>query len=358
MSLVKQNRSLYPWLMQDYLAIARDFSNDRLHHALLLSGNDGLGIEQLAQRLVELIHCDNPSDNKACGHCQQCLLHSSASHSDYYFVSALEGKAQISIEQVRQLSNKVHSTGLVSQKRIVVIDSIELMTESASNALLKILEEPPKQVFFVITTSKLMHLAPTILSRCFKVSITTPEINKTHGWLVKKTQKDINIAYISLLGNTPLKALEAVNNGFLPHLSVYLDLLNQLYFFWTKKQLNESFCIGIELIELFEQIHKNKDLNTNFELLIGIIQRFNQYVLKQQLIKSSNTQENLLSISLQSSLHLLPTTILINFSDRLADLNRIISLNSGVSISMQVGRHINDITECVVNKKDLRHGCS
>lgn len=355
MALVNQQRSLYPWLMKDYVALAKDFLNNRLHHAVLLSAAEGLGVEQLAQRLVELIHCENLNSNKACGVCQQCLLHNSHSHADYYFVSCLEGKAQISIEQIRQLSKKAQGTGLVSQKRIVVIDCVELMTESATNALLKILEEPPAHVYFILTTSKVQHLVPTIISRCFKVLIASPDIRKTHGWLVKKTQKDVNIDYLSLLGNSPLKALEAIDSNLLPQLSLYVESLNKLYVSWANKQFNESFCHGVDVVELFEKMQKDKAINTNIDLLISITQRFNQYVLKQQFsIESGSQGEELLSLALQNSLATLSPKALIHFSDRLVSLNRILSQNSGVNISTQLGRYINEVTENIIHSKEWR----
>lgn len=355
MSTVTQQRSLYPWLMKNYVAVAKDFSNEKLHHALLFVGVEGLGIDQLVQRLVELIHCDDPSMNKACGLCQQCLLHDSQSHSDYYFVSCLEGKAQISVDQIRLMSKKIQDTGLISVKRVVVIDFIETMTESAANALLKILEEPPKDVYFLLTTSKIQHIAPTIISRCFKILIAPPEIAKLNNWLRKKTNNNINIGYLSLLGNSPLKALESIDNNVLHELSIYIESLNNLYISWANKQYDQSFCHNLDVVAIFERINKDKLLNINTELLIGIIQRFNQYVLKQKFkISSKPQEEELMSAALKNVVKKLPPKALINFSDRLVGLNRILSQNSGIDISAQLGRDMNEITESIINSKEWR----
>lgn len=338
-------RSLYPWLMKDYLAIASDVVNDRLHHALLLHGASGLGIEQLVERVVELNHCSDPIDHKACGQCQNCLLHQSHSHADFYLVECLDGKAQISIEQIRLLSKKIQGTGLVNQKRIVVIQSIELMTESATNALLKILEEPPSHVYFMLTTTKIQNIKPTIISRCFKVVITQPDLQKTQAWLNKKTGTQVDINQLSLLGGTPLNALNAINSGFSSQLNDYINCLNQLYVSWAKKQLDESFCHGLTLVELFEKIEKDKLLDNGVNGLIDITQRFNQHVLKQQLRVTQNSAVNMVSASLRDSLSGIEHTTLLDFSDRLATLKRLSSQNSGVSLSMQLQRSINVITQ-------------
>lgn len=346
-----KQRSLYPWLMKDYMAIASDVISGRLHHALLLHGPSGLGIEQLVERIVELNHCTSPVQHKACGQCQNCLLHQSNSHADFYFVQCLEGKAQISIDQIRLLSKKTQGTGLVNQRRIVVIESIELMTESAANALLKILEEPPAHVYFMLTTTKIKNITPTIVSRCFKVPITQPDIQKTQAWLNKRTGTIVDINQLSLLGGTPLNALNAINSGFSEQLSGYINCLNQLYLSWTNKKIDESFCHGLNLVELFEKIQSDKLLDNSVNALIDITLRFNQHVLKQQLqINQNNTATvNILSPSLQASLSVLNASALLDFSDRLAALKRLSSQNSGVSLSMQLQRSINVITERIVS---------
>jgi len=349
--MATQQRTLYPWLLKDYMAIASNVIGDRLHHALLLHGASGLGIEQLVQRLVELVHCENPVQQKACGQCQHCLLHQSHSHADFYAVQCPEGKAQISIDQIRLLSKKIQGTGLVSQRRIVVIESIELMTESATNALLKILEEPPSHVYFMLSTTKIQNIKPTIISRCFKVAIATPDIHKTQAWLNKKAETSVDVNQLSLLGGTPLNALNAINSGFSQQLSDYINNLNQLYVSWANNQLDESFCHGLTLVEHFEKIQHDKLLDNGVNGLIDVMMRFNQHVLKQQLqVNQHNTAVvNMLSPELQQSLLTIDTNALLDFSDRLANLKRLSSQNSGVSLSMQLQRNINVVTQALNN---------
>lgn len=142
-------------------------TEDKLPHALLFSGKKGIGKYLTARVLAKALLCNHvvPCDN-----CTSCHLFDEQNHPDYYDLKP-DGKTlkMIKIEQIRQMQAGISLAPYLSNKRVVVIDDAELMNEAAANSLLKTLEEPVGQVFFILVTSNKDMLLSTILSRCMKI---------------------------------------------------------------------------------------------------------------------------------------------------------------------------------------------
>lgn len=155
--------TLYPWLITTYQQLE---SNQR-GHAFLLLGAEGLGQGELIDALLQ-------------HHLQtQQLL----DHPDVLRISRLEGKRDISVEQIRSLIHWTQQTAHGLLGRWVVIEELELMNTSAANSLLKTLEEPPEGVRFLLTAQRAGKLLPTILSRCQQWTITPPTTEVAVAWL-------------------------------------------------------------------------------------------------------------------------------------------------------------------------------
>lgn len=343
-------RSLYPWLMKDYLTLATGLSVNKLHHATLLCGAQGIGKHQLVERLTELIHCQQPTHNKACGNCQDCQLHAGNSHADYYHVACLEAKSQISIEQIRLLSKKLMATGLVNQRRVVVIESINLMTQSAANALLKILEEPPKHVYFLLSASSLSQVPATILSRCFKLNLKLPASDKLVPWLCKKSGKTISPHQLSLLGNSPLRALLALEQDYFSAIDAFTLALNSLYTHWAQRETQLSYCDTLDSVSHFDSIIKAKNPVSSDGELIALIQRFNHEALKGQF--GVHTSESMLTAPLLEQLHKIPAIALSNFAQNLGQLNKMMLSNSGLNSGLQLQNAINQTTQEIMENRN------
>jgi len=365
MTAPAQTRSLYPWLMKEYLALANDFSNNRLHHAVLICGASGLGKHQLIERLTQLIQCQQPLEHKACGQCQDCQLHQSQSHADYYHVSQLDGKAQVSIDQIRQLSKSILSTGLVNQRRVVVIEPLNGLTESAANALLKILEEPPKHVYFLLSTASNQHVPATIMSRCFKLQIKLPQASKILQWLERKSGTAISEHQLDLLGATPLRALQGIESGLYLELQQLISLLNQLYLSWGTRNINQGFSATLAIVEHIDKLIMNSDMQISIDETLSIIQRFNQQALKSQFVNSNvvdndevvNNQRasnEFINKSLISSAKNIPSAQLLDFSSRLTTLKRLLSNNNGLNMTMQIQRCLSQMSQDMTDNKGMR----
>ena len=342
----KPQQSLYPWLVKPYLSLVNDLSNDRLHHALLFHSSASLGKSQLLGRLVKLIHCSSVSENKACGECQHCQLHASNTHADYYHVGCLDNKNQISIAQIRTLSQKLMGTGLVNKRRVVIIESVELMTESAQNALLKILEEPPLHVYFLLSTSNVAQVSATILSRCFKVLIQQPERDKLLHWLERKSGKSITRGQLALLGDSPLKAIDALMNGQLQQISPLLDQYNALYLAWQSCQLDNAYSAVIMVAQEIEKLVNNKNSPLIFDESLMMLIRFNHWVAKGQLVP--NLDNSLLAQPLQTGVNTIDALSLTEFDQKMNQLRHQLADNTGLNGLMQLRSIMIEITERII----------
>jgi DNA polymerase-3 subunit delta' len=136
--------------------------------ALLFTGVDGIGKQTTAVALGMALNCLNPVGVSACGKCTSCRKVISGFHPDIITVKP-EG-VFIKIDQVRDISRQLKFAPLEGGWRIVIINDAQAMNLEASNAMLKILEEPPKHTVFVLTASQTTDLLPTIVSRCQQIA--------------------------------------------------------------------------------------------------------------------------------------------------------------------------------------------
>ena len=141
---------LYPWLVPTYHKISQTFSEGLGHHALLIKADQGLGAEGLFEALTKRIMCQTP-DNAPCGHCHACHLMAAHSHPDFHVLASQEGK-DIGVDQVRMINEVVSQHAQQNGNKLVYIQDAERLTEAAANALLKTLEEPRPNTYFLLQT--------------------------------------------------------------------------------------------------------------------------------------------------------------------------------------------------------------
>ena len=141
----------------------------KIPHALLFSGMEGIGKATLAREFAKFLNCLKPEDNDSCGVCASCLKIRDGHHPDLLWVKS-EG-TYIKLDQIRSLKQRLAFRPFEGNWRIVIIQDAQDLREEAGNALLKLLEEPPKRNLFVLTALEPQMLLPTILSRCCHVRL-------------------------------------------------------------------------------------------------------------------------------------------------------------------------------------------
>ncbi len=172
----------YPWHDSIMQKVAEQLREERLPHALLLAGAAGLGKQQFAERVAELVLCEQNVADVPCGACKSCSLLAAATHPDLQLVT-LEDSRQLRIEQIRRLIGWAMQTSARGGNRIAIIYPADTMNLASANALLKLLEEPPANTYLLLVTDQLAKLLPTIRSRCQVVNFKIPDTSVAMAWL-------------------------------------------------------------------------------------------------------------------------------------------------------------------------------
>lgn len=255
---------IYPWLGPQWERFKLQYNQQRTPHALILTGQAGLGQRALADQMAVTVLCQHTDNNEPCGQCHSCQLFLSGNHPDHSVITPEENGKAIKIDQIRQLKDKQMLTASVSAWKTAIIEPAEAMNINASNSLLKLLEEPQANTLLILISERVEQLAVTILSRCQKLPLSVPTTEQADQWLANQVDASQDKRAL---------ALQAANGGPLRALSL----------------LTES---GLEEIE---------QIKTDFAALLAgrsnpiqLAQKWHDFDLKQAL--------NYLQISLQTRL--------------------------------------------------------
>ena len=160
-------------------------SAERLHHAYLFVGPDGIGKRSAAIAIAKAIHCEE-AVNDFCGSCVNCARISDGNHPDVRLIQPLPEKKEISIQQIRDLARDLNYRSFTGKRKIALIDPATLMNLSAQNALLKTLEEPPENSWIVLIAPNSGGLLPTVRSRCVRLSFAPLRRQQVASYLVSQ----------------------------------------------------------------------------------------------------------------------------------------------------------------------------
>jgi DNA polymerase-3 subunit delta' len=175
---------LFPWQQTLWQHVVSRVEQQRMPHAVLLTGVAGLGKTLFAAKMAESLLCQSPDEQfMACGHCHSCQLMEAGNHPDHLTIRAEETGKSIKIEQIRALKEKQSLTPSIAKWKTVIIEAADSMTNSAANSLLKLLEEPQNNTILILTTDAVHRLPVTIRSRCQQMHLPTPDYSITLSWL-------------------------------------------------------------------------------------------------------------------------------------------------------------------------------
>ena len=230
------------WLANSkaFLTIEKIINSGKIPHAFLIEGDvDNIGLD-LATTLAKGCVCE--AQIKPCDKCRQCLTVNSGSNPDVSIITAEDGKKNISIAQIRTMRSEAFIKPHSAMRRVFIIKQAELMNDSAQNALLKVLEEPPKNVVFILVVSSRTLLLSTVISRCTLLSekkVEAGSADETAQEFLNLALKGKEYEILSLL--QPLEKDRRATENFFLNLKVAIkDELKASYNLKSKAKILNS----------------------------------------------------------------------------------------------------------------------
>lgn len=226
--------------------LIKSLESNRIAHAYLFIGPEGVGKSVVAHGLALALLCSNKSYNNCS--CVTCNKVQNFNHPDFHWYSPQGNKFKI--DQIRELQKKVLYKPYEGEKKIFVINGAETMTTEAANSLLKVLEEPPKDTIFILIATSSYGLLPTILSRCQQIQFSKLTEKEVIEILQEKGINKEEGRLVAPLANGSIsKALELIQSeDQLAKREKILTMLEEI------KKIDH-----IKIFKLAEEAEKNKD---------------------------------------------------------------------------------------------------
>lgn len=268
-----------------------------LGHAYLFSGIRGTGKTSCAKIFARAVNCLNPIDGNPCNECENCkmILEDKALE-----VVEMDAASNRRIDDIRELKEKVIYPPQIVKYKVYIIDEAHMITNEGFNALLKILEEPPKHLIFILATTEIDKLPDTIISRCQRFEfkrINNSDIVENINYVLNNLNVEIEEDGINLISELSSGAMrdalslldQVVATGkekiTIDDINECLGLVNlNMLFELSQSILNSS---KNETIETFRNLVKNG--KTPHNIIIDLIKHFRNIILVKSIKKELTT---------------------------------------------------------------------
>ena len=266
-------------------------NNNLLPNKILLSGANGIGKYTFAVHFINYVLSKNEDDSYSFKSKQINInnksfkLMNNSTHPNFNLINLKINKKNIEIEQIRNIINYSQKSSFNQNKRFILIDNIELLTKNASNSLLKLLEEPPENLYFILIHDNSYRILETIKSRSINF-----KINFTNKSIIQITKKIIGEEDFSIINHTYLKMYNSIGdlvflNNFAKKYEINIksytlkDLLNYIISKKLYKKDSELNIFIYRLIQflLFETFYLSKD-NKIYDLYKYFILKMNNTI--------------------------------------------------------------------------------
>ncbi|MFT5482399.1 MAG: DNA polymerase-3 subunit delta' [Halieaceae bacterium] len=202
-----------PWHGNVWRKLVKQSSENRLPHALLFSGEPGIGKAHLALAFAQYLLCSEPVSSIACGACKSCTLCAAGTHPDLQDIKPPPKKAIIGVDQIRSLLDFTVRTAQQGGARVVVIRPANALNLNSANSLLKCLEEPGEDTYLILVSDRDQAMPATIRSRCQRIPIANADRAQALAWLTPQLGAESVDRLLDLSCNRPLSALAMVESG-------------------------------------------------------------------------------------------------------------------------------------------------
>ncbi|MCX7778841.1 MAG: DNA polymerase III subunit delta' [Patescibacteria group bacterium] len=256
--------------------LQKSIENQKIFHAYLFYGPAGLGKKTMAKFFTLSLICSGLE--KPCLKCQSCQNFLKNIHPDVIWLRKEEGRKNISIDQIRNIKERLAWTGFTDSYKIVIIVKAEEMTLDAANSFLKILEEPPAKSLIILLANSLKNIPKTIVSRCQLIKFSLVKKEEIAQFLLTRYQLEEEKAReISALSfGWPGRAIKFAEdkkflNNYLADQKIFIEILEA-----------DSLDKRLKIVEKVIKREKIQEMIVNWQILIRdliILQTKNQKLL-------------------------------------------------------------------------------
>lgn len=282
--------------------------NNKIAHAYIFCGPRGTGKTSTAKLFAKTINCENPNNGIPCGKCNACL-----NYEDSPDIIEIDAASNNGVDEIRELRDNVKILPTFSKYKIYIIDEVHMLSQSAWNAFLKTLEEPPAHVVFILATTEIQKVPITVLSRCQRYSfnkISKEIISENIKRISDKEKIEISdeaADYIAELSDGGMRdALSILDQLSKEETKISLDLIKKTYGYLSMELLNNLFLSlnngdMDKVLEIFTQIEKqNIDTSILIKKLIDFIYHEEiQIKLGQTSVLAENNEINTAALDLE-----------------------------------------------------------
>ena len=277
--------------------LKESIKQQKLAHAYLFSGPRGTGKTSTAKLFAKTINCENPIDGIPCNKCNSCL-----NYEESPDIIEIDAASNNGVDEIRDLRDNAKILPALSKYKVYIIDEVHMLSQSAWNAFLKILEEPPKHIIFILATTEIQKIPITILSRCQRYNF-----QKINNNVISENLKRIADLEKIEIDEEAIKYLAELSDGgmrdalsFLDQLSkenqkITIQLIEKTFGVIGNNDINEIIdALSSQDIDKFNQIidnYKNKGLDLNL-----LINKLIEYLYSLE-IKTINSEQNVLTIT-------------------------------------------------------------
>ncbi len=257
--------------------LQNSIENGKINHAYLFYGPEHLGKKKIAESFLFSLFCVSETKARPCGRCQNCAQIRKNIHPDVHWLEPEADKKNTSIKQVRELIAKLQKKSLHQGYKVVLIKQASSLTLSASNALLKTLEEPAQKTVLVLLAEDLSTIPETITSRCQIIRFLPVSQKDIYDYLQTETDRDQALKITRLAHGKPGLAVEFLNkkNALKKH-QEKIDTVNTL----LSGSQKEKF-------KLADKIHRSKKSSQELSLLLDLATSY----LRDQILNQHNLEK-------------------------------------------------------------------
>ncbi|MGB3209838.1 MAG: DNA polymerase III subunit delta' [Desulforhopalus sp.] len=257
------------------LLISRSLAADRIPHAYLFKGPDGVGKRLFARGVAAAVNCRDTRQSMACGVCSSCKKFRSMNHPDFQVVSPEKGV--IKIDQIRRLTRDLSYPPYESAMRVVVLEDVQTMRREAANCLLKTLEEPPENNLLILTAEASQEILGTLTSRCQVIPFLNLSIDDTMAILVQQgVDRDTARLLARLSEGSPGRAL-------VYHKVEMIDSWRELVAFLSNPAMDPNRDVG----ELLQRAETMAALKEELPAFLGLLKIWLRDLLMGELGESA-----------------------------------------------------------------------